>query len=66
MQLQLIEDLLDTARIISGKLELEVQPVDLVSVITAALDVVRPAAQARGIRVNQRSGSARQSDHGRP
>jgi PAS domain S-box-containing protein len=51
MQLQLIEDLLDTARIISGKLELEVQPVDLIAVITAALDVVRPSAQAKGINV---------------
>jgi signal transduction histidine kinase/ActR/RegA family two-component response regulator len=51
MQLQLIEDLLDTARIISGKLELEVQPVDLVAVITAALDVVHPSAQAKGISI---------------
>jgi PAS domain S-box-containing protein len=51
MQLQLIEDLLDTARIISGKLELEVQPVDLIVVITAALDVVRPSAQAKGISI---------------
>jgi two-component system CheB/CheR fusion protein len=51
MQLQLIEDLLDTARIISGKLELEVQPADLIAVITAALDVVRPSAQAKGINV---------------
>ena len=49
IQLQLIEDLLDTARIISGKLKLEVQPVALVGVITAALDVVRPAAQAKDI-----------------
>ena len=49
MQLQLIEDLLDSARIISGKLKLEVQPVSLSRVITAALDVVRPAAQAKGI-----------------
>jgi PAS domain S-box-containing protein len=51
MQLQLIEDLLDTARIISGKLELEVQPADLIAVITAALEVVRPSAQAKGISV---------------
>ncbi|MGH9850238.1 MAG: hybrid sensor histidine kinase/response regulator, partial [Blastocatellia bacterium] len=49
MQLQLIEDLLDSARIISGKLKLEVQPVSLVSVIASALDVMRPAAQAKGI-----------------
>jgi signal transduction histidine kinase len=52
MQLQLIEDLLDTARIISGKLELEIQPVDLVAVISAALDVVRPSAQAKGINIS--------------
>jgi PAS domain S-box-containing protein len=49
MQLQLIEDLLDTARIISGKLKLEVQPVGLVGVVTAALEAVRPAAQAKSI-----------------
>jgi PAS domain S-box-containing protein len=49
MQLQLIEDLLDTARIISGKLKLEVSPVALVSVVTAALEAVRPAAQAKNI-----------------
>src|SRR5262245_32540479 len=49
MQLQLIEDLLDTARIISGKLKLEVQPVALLGVVTAALEAVRPAAQAKSI-----------------
>jgi PAS domain S-box-containing protein len=50
-QLQLIEDLLDTARIASGKLKLEVQPLDLVGVIRDAIDVVRPAAQAKGIKL---------------
>jgi PAS domain S-box-containing protein len=49
MQLRLIEDLLDTARIISGKLKLEVQPVELLGVVVGALDVMRPAAQAKGI-----------------
>lgn len=49
MQLRLIEDLLDSARVISGKLELDVKPVSLAGVITTALDVVRPAAQAKGI-----------------
>src|SRR5262249_40994692 len=49
MQLQLIEDLLDSARIISGKLKLDVQPVALVTVVTAALEAVRPAAQAKSI-----------------
>src|SRR5262249_12529118 len=50
-QLQLIEDLLDTARISSSKLKLEVQPLDLVGVIGDAIDVVRPAAQAKGVKL---------------
>lgn len=50
-QNQLIEDILDVSRIISGKLRLEVQPVDLVTVIEAALDTVHPAAEAKGIRL---------------
>ncbi|MGH9768584.1 MAG: PAS domain S-box protein, partial [Blastocatellia bacterium] len=48
-QLQLIEDLLDTARIISGKMKLETQPVELMRVIASALDTVRPAADSKGI-----------------
>ncbi len=48
-QLQLIEDLLDTARIITGKMKLEVQPVELILVIAAALDTVRTAADSKGI-----------------
>lgn len=49
MQSQLIEDLMDTARIVRGKMRLEVQPVNLVTVIEKAMDVVRPAAYAKGI-----------------
>ncbi|HEY6186934.1 MAG TPA: ATP-binding protein [Pyrinomonadaceae bacterium] len=48
-QTQLIEDLLDFSRIISGKLRLEVRRVELASIIESAIDVVRPAADARGI-----------------
>jgi signal transduction histidine kinase/ActR/RegA family two-component response regulator len=48
-QAQLIEDLLDMARAVSGKLKLEVRPVDLGDVINAALDVMRPAAEAKSI-----------------
>ena len=48
-QLQLIEDLLDTSRIITGKLRLQVQPLNLADVVRAALDVVRPAADAKRI-----------------
>jgi PAS domain S-box-containing protein len=49
MQSQLIEDLMDTARIVRGKLKLEVQPVNLAPLIEKAMDVVRPAADAKGI-----------------
>ena len=48
-QLQLIEDLLDTARIITGKMKLEFQPVEPVAIIAAALDTVRPAAESKGV-----------------
>lgn len=50
-QAKLIEDLLDFSRIISGKLRLEVGPIELTSVIETAIDVVRPAADAKGIRL---------------
>ena len=49
MQQQLVEDLLDTARITSGKLRIETGPVDLEQVINAAAEVMRPAAEARGV-----------------
>ncbi|MBI3950423.1 MAG: PAS domain-containing protein [Acidobacteria bacterium] len=50
-QAQLIEDLLDVSRMITGKLHLEVSPVELVPIIRAALDVVRPAAEAKAIQI---------------
>ncbi|HEX8139299.1 MAG TPA: response regulator [Pyrinomonadaceae bacterium] len=49
-QSQLIDDLLDVSRIITGKLRLELHPVDLVSIIEAAIDSMRPAAEAKAIR----------------
>jgi len=48
-QTQLIEDLVDVSRIAGGKLKLDVQPVDLLNVISAAIDIVQPAANARGV-----------------
>jgi PAS domain S-box-containing protein len=50
-QNQLINDLLDVSRIITGKLRLNVRPVVLVSVIEAAIDSIRPAADAKNIRL---------------
>lgn len=48
-QTRLIDDMLDMARIMSGKLRLEMQPVDLSAVALAAIDVVAPTAAAKGI-----------------
>ena len=50
-QKQIIEDILDVSRVITGKLQLHLGPVDLVSVVNAALDAVKPALEAKDIRV---------------
>lgn len=50
-QTRLIDDMLDMARIMSGKLRLEMQPVDLAMIVVAAIDVVAPAATAKGISI---------------
>ena len=49
---QLVDDLLDVSRIVTGKLRLEVRSVELAPIVQAAVDVVRPAADAKGIRVH--------------
>jgi len=51
LQVQLIDDLLDVTRIITGKLRLDVSTIELVQVIEAAVDAVRPAAEAKNIRL---------------
>jgi PAS domain S-box-containing protein len=51
VQAQLIEDILDVSRIITGKLGLDVRPVELAQIIEAAVDAVRLAAEAKGIRL---------------
>ncbi len=48
-QNQLINDLLDVSRIITGKMRLDFVPLNLGSVIEAAVEAVRPAAEAKGI-----------------
>ena len=50
-QKQIIEDLLDMSRIISGKLRLDVRQVELADVIRAAVETVRLAADAKGVRL---------------
>ena len=51
VQLQLIDDLLDVSRIISGKMRLDIRPVDIQRVLEAALDAVRPAVEAKGLKL---------------
>jgi signal transduction histidine kinase len=67
-QVQLIDDLLDVSRIVSGKMRLDVRQVDLRAVAEAALDAVRPAADAKGLRLESvldpRAGPV-MGDHGR-
>jgi signal transduction histidine kinase/ActR/RegA family two-component response regulator len=50
-QARLIEDLLDMSRIISGKLRLEVQTVELTPLLQAAIESLRPGAEAKTIRI---------------
>lgn len=52
MQSQLIEDLLDISRIITGKLRLNIVPVDLQTIIKSAVEVVRPSADLSGIKID--------------
>ncbi len=51
LQTQLIDDLLDIARMLRGKLELEAEPVDLKVVVIQALETVQLAAQAKSLQV---------------
>ncbi|MGA8810636.1 MAG: ATP-binding protein, partial [Thermoanaerobaculia bacterium] len=51
VQAQLIDDILDVSRIISGKLRVDTEPVDLRTIAEAALTTVHPAAQAKNIEI---------------
>ncbi|MBD2606432.1 response regulator [Scytonema hofmannii FACHB-248] len=51
LQIQLVDDLLDVSRILRNKLILEISSVDLAGVITAAVETVRWAAEAKGIQI---------------
>ena len=50
-QAQLVEDVLDVSRVVTGKLRLNIGPVDLASVINAAIDSVQLAADSKGIQL---------------
>ena len=50
-QVRLVDDLLDMSSVVSGKMRLAIQPVNVADVIGEALDAVRPGAEAKGIQV---------------
>jgi CheY-like chemotaxis protein/two-component sensor histidine kinase len=51
-QAQLVEDVLDTARVITGKLRLELKPVAITAIVDAAVEALRPAADAKHITID--------------
>ncbi len=65
-QAQLIEDLLDLSRVITGKMRLHVERVSLPAVIEAAIEAVRPAADARQIRLDSVIEPMSEKVHGDP
>jgi signal transduction histidine kinase/ActR/RegA family two-component response regulator len=52
-QVRLIEDLLDLARILQGKFQLAVGPVEVVPIVESAIESLRPAAEAKGVRLQR-------------
>jgi PAS domain S-box-containing protein len=52
-QSQLIDDLLDVSRIITGKLRIDVQPIDPNTFIEAAIESIKPGAEAKGVRLQK-------------
>jgi signal transduction histidine kinase len=63
-QVRIVNDLLDVSRIISGKLRLNMEPVDLGDVIRAAFEAVRPAGEAKRIEIDLRLASLGRSVSG--
>jgi PAS domain S-box-containing protein len=52
-QARLVEDMLDVSRIISGKFQLDVRPVELAPIVDATIDVVQPMAEAKHIKIEK-------------
>jgi signal transduction histidine kinase len=53
-QTQLVEDMLDVSRIITGQLRLHFAPTDIIAVVRAAIDAIGPTADAKGVQVRLR------------
>ena len=52
IQVQLIEDLFDVSRIITGKMRLDVRPMNVLAALESAVETIRPAAEAKSIRLD--------------
>src|SRR5262249_15623686 len=65
-QARLIEDLLDISRIVTGRLRLRIRPVRLGSIIDTAIEVVRPAAEAKSIQIKAEIDPAAEKVSGDP
>ena len=52
-QVQLIEDLFDVSRVVTGNMRLDVRPLNVATVLEAALDTVRPTAAAKGVHLER-------------
>jgi signal transduction histidine kinase/ActR/RegA family two-component response regulator len=65
-QAQIIDDLLDMSRIISGKVRLNIQRIDLIALIEATLETVRPAAEAKRVQLHAMLEPAAGPVHGDP
>ena len=50
---QIVEDVLDVSRIVSGKIRLDVQPVELPLIVDNAVATIQPAADAKGVRLRR-------------
>ncbi len=64
VQGKLIEDVLDVARITSGKFMLDSRPLDLTSLVFAAVDAVRPAAKGKGLKLRAAGGGRNRVEGG--
>ena len=58
VQARLVEDLLEVSRITTGKLRLDIKPIDLAAVAAAAIESIRPTAEARGVSIDRQFTSA--------
>jgi signal transduction histidine kinase/ActR/RegA family two-component response regulator len=65
-QAKLITDLLDISRIVAGTMRLDVQRVDLVAIVDAAVEAILPAATAKELQVQKTIDAPTQSVHGDP